>query len=199
MTNPERPQQPSTGQPQAPFYPYPPQKKRRVWPWVLGGFLACIFLLFGGCALLIGSAAHEVAKQESERTVAAPVGTEVRDGKFSFVVTQVDAPVKTVGDNQFLKRVAQGEYILVHIEVTNTADRPQTYFGDNQKLVDAYGRVFGNDTRAEMNLNEHLVSEINPGNKISVILAFDVPKGTSPAAIEFHDSMFSGGARVAVK
>ncbi|WP_280467108.1 DUF4352 domain-containing protein [Nocardia cyriacigeorgica] len=198
MTNARGPQQPLSGQPQQPFYPYPRQK-RRVWPWVLGGILASIFLLFGGCALLVGGAAHEVAKQESERTVAAPVGTEVRDGKFSFVVTRVDTPVKTVGDNQFLQQQAQGEYILVHVEVTNTADRPQTYFGENQKLVDDQGRVFGNDTRAEMNLNEHLASEINPGNKISVVLAFDVPEGTSPAAIEFHDSMFSGGARVAVK
>ncbi|MGQ4600352.1 DUF4352 domain-containing protein [Nocardia sp. R6R-6] len=197
MTNPQQPHLPTSCQP--PFVPDPPQRKRRVWPWVLGGFFACIILLFGGCALLIGSAAHEVAKQENERTVAAPAGTNVRDGKFSFVVTQVDAPVKTVGDNQFLKQNAQGEYILVHIEVTNTGDRPQTYFGDNQKLVDDGGRVFGNDTRAELNLNAHLVSEINPGNKISVILAFDVPEGTTPAAVEFHDSMFSGGARVAVK
>ncbi|MGY4102496.1 DUF4352 domain-containing protein [Nocardia sp. R16R-3T] len=198
MSNPQGPQQPSTSQPQAPFYPCPPQQKRRIWPWVLGGFFACIVLMFGGCALLIGSAAHEVAKQDDERTVAAPVGATVRDGKFSFVVTQVDAPVKTVGDNQFSRQQAQGEYILVYIDVTNTADRPQTYFGDNQKLVDDSGRLFGNDTRAEMNLNDHLMSEINPGNKISVILAFDVPEGTAPAAIEFHDSMFSGGARVAI-
>ncbi len=43
------------------------------------------------------------------------------------------------------------------------------------------------------------VTDINPGNKISVAIAFDVSPGTVPATIEFHDSMFSGGVRVAVK
>ncbi|WP_435591016.1 DUF4352 domain-containing protein [Nocardia sp. bgisy118] len=64
--------------------------------------------------------------------------------------------------------------------------------------MDDQGRLYTNDTAAELNLDKDLAAEINPGNKISVILAFDVPKGTVPAAIEFHDSAFSGGARVAL-
>ncbi|MBV7705308.1 DUF4352 domain-containing protein [Nocardia nova] len=191
MTAPVPPQHP-------PYYP-PPPKKRRVWPWVLGGFAACILLLFGGCAALIGGVAHEASKQEAERTTAAPRGSEVRDGKFAFVVTSLAPPVSEVGDNPYLRKQAQGEYVLVHVDVTNTGDRPQTYFGDNQKLVDDQGRLYSNDTGAEINLNKDLSTEINPGNKISVTIAFDVPKGTQAAAIEFHDSAFSGGARVAVK
>ncbi|MGV9414774.1 DUF4352 domain-containing protein [Nocardia sp. NPDC003693] len=198
MTNPQHPQQPWPTQPPAPHYPQPP-KKRRVWPWVLGGFFLCILVLFGGCTLLIGSAANEVAKQEEKRTVAEPLGTEVRDGKFAFQVTKVDPPVATVGTNEYLKKDAQGEYVLVYVDITNTADQPQTYFGDNQKLVDDQGRLYSHDTAAAYNVIKDLVTEINPGNKISAVLAFDVPKGTVPAAIEFHDSAFSGGVRVAIK
>ncbi|WP_067704563.1 DUF4352 domain-containing protein [Nocardia jejuensis] len=199
MTNPQFPQQPMPGQPQAPYYPPPPPKKRAVWPWVLGGIFACILLLFGGCALMIGSVANEVSKQDEKNTTTAPLGTEVRDGKFGFVVTRVDPPVATVGDNQFLQKDAQGEFVLVYVDVTNTGDKAQTYFGQNQKLIDDQNREYSNDTTAELNLNKDVTAEINPGNKLSVVIAFDVPKGTVPAAIELHDSMFSGGARVAVK
>ncbi|MEV6773311.1 DUF4352 domain-containing protein [Nocardia sp. NPDC051030] len=192
------PQQPMPGPyPQGPYYP---PKRHKVWPWVLGGFLLVILLFFGACAALFGGVAHEVAKQEDKRTTAAPAGSEVRDGKFAFVVTQVDPPVDTVGTNEFTSKQAQGEYVLVHINVSNISNAAQTYFGDDQKLIDDQGRLYSNDVVAESNLNtDILLTQINPGNKISVTIAFDVPKGTVPTAIEFHDSAFSGGARVALK
>ncbi|WP_309231291.1 DUF4352 domain-containing protein [Nocardia sp. SYP-A9097] len=129
----------------------------------------------------------------------SPVGSEVRDGKFAFVVTAVDPPVASVGDNDIMRKTAQGEFVLVHVDITNTGDKAQTYFGENQKVIDDQGRQYSNDTSAEMAINADLMAEINPGNKVSVIIPFDVPKGTVPVSIEFHDSMFSGGARVALK
>ncbi|WP_280266740.1 DUF4352 domain-containing protein [Nocardia wallacei] len=183
------------------YGPYPtqtPAPKKRKWPWILGGIFAFFVLLFGGCSILIMGAADEVADQQAARTSVQPAGQEVRDGKFGFFVTGVESPVDSVGDNEFLKKSAQGEYVLVHVDVTNTVDTPQTYFGENQKLVDNQGRLYTNDTMAELNLNKDVATEINPGNKISVVLAFDVPKGTVPAAVEFHDSAFSGGVRVAI-
>ncbi|MGW4634190.1 DUF4352 domain-containing protein [Nocardia sp. NPDC004415] len=197
MSNPQYPAHPGAA-PQQPYYPQPP-RKRKVWPWVLGGFFLAVIALFGGCAALIGSAAEEVAKNEESRASAAPAGTEVRDGKFSFTVTKVDPPVTTVGDNQFLQKTAQGEFILVYVDVANTSTVAQQYFGSNQKLIDDQGREFANDTSAEINVNEQLTAEINPGNKISMVLVFDVPTGTVPAAVEFHDSAFSNGVRVALK
>ena len=40
---------------------------------------------------------------------------------------------------------------------------------------------------------------INPGNTVEVKVVFDMPKDAVPATIELHDSMFSGGAKVALK
>ncbi|MGY0501194.1 DUF4352 domain-containing protein [Nocardia sp. FBN12] len=196
MTNPQYPAGP--GVPQQPYYPQPPRKKK-VWPWVLGGFVLAVLVLFGGCVAVIGTAANEVAKVEESKSVAAPAGTEVRDGKFGFTVTKVDPPVTTVGDNQFLQKTAQGEFVLVYVDVANTSNVAQSYFGSNQKLIDDQGREFANDTTAEINVNDQLSAEINPGNKTSMVLVFDVPVGTVPTAIEFHDSAFSDGTRVALK
>ena len=106
MTNPQMPHQTWPGN-QAP-YPVQPPKKRAMWPWVLGGFFACVLVFFGGCALLIGSAANEVANQEERRSSAAPAGSEVRDGKFGFVVTRVDPPVSSVGDSKIVTLAGLG-------------------------------------------------------------------------------------------
>ncbi|NEW43544.1 DUF4352 domain-containing protein [Nocardia cyriacigeorgica] len=60
------------------------------------------------------------------------------------------------------------------------------------------GREFANDSSAACELDTATwESDLNPGFTISVEIVFDVPPGTVPAAIEFHDSMFSGGVKVA--
>ncbi|MFC4375073.1 DUF4352 domain-containing protein [Nocardia halotolerans] len=131
----------------------------------------------------------------------APAGTPVRDGKFEFTVMAVDPPVKVVGDNPYLQKTAQGEYILVHLTVANIGDRPQSYFASNQKLFDDRGREFENDTMAGINVNDGtaMMSDINPGNSVQVVVVFDVPAGTVPASLELHDSAYSGGAEVALR
>ena len=193
--------------PQYPLpYPQPPRKSR-TGLWIVLGVLGFFILLCGGCAGLVATSADDTDTPTSSISAGsalddgetiAPAGSEVRDGKFAFIATQVEPPVKSVGGD-FLSKAAQGEFILVHIDVTNTSDQPQSYFGSNQKLIDTQGREFTNDTEAEIYLNDEVHSEINPGNKFSVILAFDVPVGTQTAALEFHDSAFSGGVQVAVQ
>lgn len=188
--------QPNYGQP---YPPQPPKPKSKVWLWVLLGVVAAILLVCGGCFAFLNKATDEINESTAKASSAAPAGSEVRDGKFAFVVTQVDPPVSTVGDNQFSQQTAQGEYILVHVDITNIGDQAQSYFGDNQKLIDEAGKEYSNDSMAEIAINSDLSAQINPGNTKSVVIAFDVPTGTQPAAIVFHDSVFSNGARVALK
>ncbi|WP_280439721.1 DUF4352 domain-containing protein [Nocardia cyriacigeorgica] len=210
---------PSSPQPYPqPFQPpQPPKRKMPIWPWVLIG---AVILLCGGCFGIVGVAANNSSDSDATFTSAAnpdpgkpgepgkpaekdsdtaPAGASVRDGKFEFTVTAVDPPISTIGDNPYMQKTAQGEYILVHVTVTNIGDRPQTYFSSNQKLFDDQGRRYENDTMAELNVNEHLSTPINPGNSVDVTIVFDVPVGTVPAALQLHDSMFSGGAKVALR
>ncbi|WP_245717918.1 DUF4352 domain-containing protein [Nocardia miyunensis] len=192
------------GRPPYGGYPHRPPRQRRKWPWVLGGLFVVFVAVVGGCSALFAGAAHDVAQEAnngvSARAIdnAAAAGTQVRDGKFAFTVTRIDPPTKSVGTNEFTKRDAQGEYILVHVDISNTGTQPQTYFADNQKMIDNQGKVYSDDSTAEVNLNPNLATTINPGNHISAILAYDVPEGTTPGIMEFHDSAFSGGAKVAL-
>lgn len=82
------------------------------------------------------------------------------------------------------------------MSVRNIGDQPQSYFGQNQKLFDTSGRQYGVSSEASMWLNTDVTGDINPGNSIQVKEAFDVPPGTTPAEVELHDSMFSGGVKV---
>ncbi|QIS24665.1 DUF4352 domain-containing protein [Nocardia terpenica] len=181
------------------IYPTPPQRrKHRVWPWVLLGVFGVLVLVFGGCTALVTSAVHQASNPAPQRSQPAAAGSQVRDGKFAFQVTQVDPPMSSVGDT-ILNKDAQGEYVPIHVTVTNIGNVAQGYFGSNQKLIDDQGREYSNDTAAEAMVNKDDSADINPGNQLSVIILFDVPKDTVPAAVEFHDSAFSGGVRVALK
>jgi hypothetical protein len=128
---------------------------------------------------------------------AAKIGQKVRDGKFEFVVTKVQQGVKSVGD-KYLGQKAQGQYVLIHITVTNIGDESQMLADSSQKVRDAKGREFSADTAAAIYLedNKVFINEINPGNTVKGTLVYDMPKDTKPTSIELHDSPFSEGVMV---
>jgi Domain of unknown function (DUF4352) len=143
------------------------------------------------------SGVHATAPASSQ---IAPAGSAVRDGKFEFQVLGITR-AKTVSDptgNPYMTATAQGEFIVITMSVANIGDQPQNYFGQNQKVIDAKGREYGANSEADMYMNtsNSVMGDINPGNSIQVKAAFDVPPGTQPAALEVHDSMFSGGVSV---
>jgi len=128
---------------------------------------------------------------------AAKVGQKVRDGQFEFTVTKVKKGVKSIG-NQYLNQKAQGQYVLVDITVTNIGDKAQLLADSSQKVRDAKSREFSTDSGAGVYLEDNKVflNEINPGNSVKGTLVFDMPKGTTPASLELHDSPFSDGVTV---
>jgi hypothetical protein len=127
----------------------------------------------------------------------APAGSTVRDGKFEFQIVSIARGPKA-GDlsNQFMTETAQGEFIVLTVRVTNIGNEPQSYFGSNQKLIDTAGREYAPNSSVDLWLNGY-IGDINPGNSVQVVVAFDVPPGTPSKALELHDSMFSGGAQLA--
>ncbi|WP_234318586.1 DUF4352 domain-containing protein [Streptomyces sp. NRRL S-237] len=124
------------------------------------------------------------------------VGEAVRDGKFEFTVTRLQAGVGNVGGEY--GQDAQGQFFLVHMSVKNIGDRAQTFDGADQKLFDRNGSKYSADTAAGLYLDgsESFLEQINPGNVVDGVVVFDIPKGADPVRIELHDSLFSGGTTV---
>ncbi|BDT94258.1 Mpr protein [Nocardia sputorum] len=195
-------QQPGFQQPGFPPPPgyAPPQqpKKRAIWPWILIG---AMILLCGGCFGIVGLSVNESktdGKSPAGKNVAA-VGSAVRDGQFEFKVTAIDPPVASVGSG-VLEEKARGEFLVMHVDITNTGKEPRSYFDSNQKLIDDQGREYANNSAAARRLGaDTWTSDLNPGFTIQVKIVFDVPPGTVPAVLELHDSMLSGGVKVALR
>ena len=211
-------QQGQYGQPGGPGAPVPPapQPPKRSWfarHKVLTGLAALALLVVGIVAVsdgdedaTAGGAAQDenAAGAPAEEAEAEPaddtagVGDTAADGDFAFVVSEIETGVESVGD-EYLGVEAQGQFVLVHLEVTNTGDEPQYFSDTDQMMVDTEGRQHSADSEAGIYVAENdvlLISEINPGNTASGVLVFDIPADAVPATVELHDSMFSGGVSV---
>ncbi|MFW0787399.1 DUF4352 domain-containing protein [Gordonia sp. CPCC 206044] len=194
-------------QPPAPEQQKP--RKRRKWPWILGVLAALIAIVVatssGGddadssaTASAAGGGTDTAAAQQDD---SVGLNTPVRDGKFEFVVTQVQTGVTSVGDNPYLTEQPQGHYVIVSMKVSNIGDQPQSFSSMDQKLQDTDGRTFQPDTGAQLSMDMSLqssYSDINPGNGVDVKLVYDMPQNATPASIDLHDSMFSNGVTVAL-
>ncbi len=140
-------------------------------------------------------AAEEPAEPAED---AAPgLGDPAEDGDFTFVVDAVEDGPERIGDDAFGVS-PQGRFVYVTITVTNHGDAPGSFFGDNQYLIDTEGRKASADSEAAIYLPESqsLYEEINPGNTLTGTVVFDIAADAVPAAVELHDSLFSGGVTV---
>jgi hypothetical protein len=135
------------------------------------------------------------AKKEADQN--PKIGEPAADGKFQFVVNGLDCSATELG-SQYLGTKAQGQFCIVDLTVSNTGNKPQSFFGDNAKLFNSEKQEFSADSEAAIYLEDSssLYEEINPGNTLNSKVVFDVPAGTTPTAIELHDSAFSGGVTV---
>lgn len=187
----------------------------RKWPWTLG-VVALVVML--GCSGVDASDATEPA--DGETTAAEPakqattkpptskqekktpgLNEPAKDGDFQFTVTGVKCGVAKVG-NQYLNEKAQGQFCLVSVQVKNIGKEAQTMVDSVQKAYDAKGTEFSVDSGAALYANEDqqvFFEEINPGNTVKGKLVFDIPKDTKLTSLELHDSLFSGGVKVALK
>jgi Domain of unknown function (DUF4352) len=124
------------------------------------------------------------------QTTSAPagIGQEVLDGKFAFIVTNIDTS-PTFGHTR-----AQGVYVIVSMAVRNVGTKAQVFEMAAQTLKDKAGRQYSASFMDPSHLGE--VNNIDPGLQVSVKEVFDVPPDVRPTQIVLHDSASSHGAPV---
>lgn len=192
--------------------PIPP-KKKHLGLKIAGGVVAAIVAMsiVGGAGDDPASAEDATQASNSQSAQDAPaedapaeetvpgINDVVRDGKFEFTVTGIEDGVAEVGDEYF-GETAQGSYTLVTMTVENIGDEAQSFFSENITATDSQGRELSSDSMASFYATKDgeaaFYEEVNPGNGITVTIAFDVAKGESMETITLHDSAFSGGVTV---
>jgi len=127
------------------------------------------------------------------------IGTKVRDGKFEFVVSKVERPGKTITGEFGTTEKAQGEFVIVRVNISNIGDEAQMLMSSGQVLFNDKGQKF-EPSSAILSLKDSskfFFKNINPGNTVTgAPLLFDVAPGTKVASIELHDSILSDGVKV---
>ncbi|MEU8166956.1 DUF4352 domain-containing protein [Micromonospora sp. NPDC049004] len=138
------------------------------------------------------------AKAEEKPAKTAKIGQPARDGKFEFTVKSSKCGVAKIGSD-VLGAKAQGQFCLVTVNVKNIGKEAQMFDGSSQKAYAADGTEYSADTGAAIYANknaETFLNDINPGNQVTGVVAFDIPKNVKLTKLELHDSMFSGGVDV---
>ncbi len=142
-------------------------------------------------------ASGEASESGSGAAPASGLNQAVRDGKFEFTVKKVKCGVKSVGGD-FLETKAQGQFCLVTMKIKNIGTEAQTFDASSQEAKN--GEVtYKADGTASLYANEDpntFLNEINPGNSVTAIVVFDIPKNGKLQTLVLHDSPFSGGVEI---
>ena len=132
----------------------------------------------------------------TDTATAVPDSGDYTDGALAFTVNAVEITPMVSSADLPIDKTAVGEYVVVHMTVTNTSDEPATFLGTFQKLI-ADGEIYSIDDEATFYAGGALV-ELNPGDQADVAVAFDVPPGTDPEAIELHADPLGSGVEASL-
>lgn len=172
---------------------------------ILTGVVVAL-LLVGAIGANVNPSKDDTSSQQSPSKYqnlpsSEPIGlnTPARDGKFEFVVKNVECGQSEVGTAPFTK-TPQGQFCTVTLSVKNIGDKSQSLYGGDQKLFNATGAEYSPDTvattYASPNNQVSFYSQINPGNTAEGIIVFDIPADQTPTTMELHDSSYSSGVKV---
>jgi Domain of unknown function (DUF4352)/Protein of unknown function (DUF2510) len=130
-----------------------------------------------------------VPSTESSAPSETPIPTggpgNAANANMTFLVTALDsATTVTSPTDESQTKNAQGQFIIVSMDVTNTGTEPAEYTAGLQKLI-VGGTPYAADPQASSYLG-NVDQALAPGDQVHTVVVFDVPSGTVPDAIELH-------------
>lgn len=123
------------------------------------------------------------------------VGDKVRVGNLQWTITGAER--QTVIGDGFITTEANGEFLLLSVEVENVGTSAETFTGDYVKLVDNQGRKFSPDTGAGIYLGKSALvfEQLNPSVVKRGQIVFDIPEGMAIAQVEISSTSLMGSSK----
>lgn len=143
-----------------------------------------------------GDDAYRRLTHDRGDTVA--VGQAGRDGAFEFTVSRIECGVARVGDS-FVNQAATGQYCLTELTIHNVGKRPATFADALQRGYGPDGDRYAPDSAAGILANSEqqlFQNQINPGNQVTGVVVYDIPRESHIAELELHESEHTAGLRV---
>ena len=145
---------------------------------------------------------EEAAQVEevAEEPALPGIGEATTAGDLAVTVTGIETGLTQVGSDMFGAQ-AQGQYVLMHVTITNVGNESATFWESDATLVDDQGRV--HDTSSDSIYLEGetgwLLTEINPGNTAEGTLLFDIPADAVPDLARFSPGLFSDDVDIVLR
>ena len=121
-------------------------------------------------------------------------GAQASDGGLTFAITGVENAPTVKYQDAPVEKQAQGEFLIVHMNVLNSSGAQGTFLATLQKLK-AGGTTYSIDDEATAYLNGTW-ADLKPSDSADLAIAFDVPPGTSAESLEVHGEPMSAGVDV---
>jgi FlaG/FlaF family flagellin (archaellin) len=157
--------------------------------------LGCLIAFVVVVAVVIVAA---VVVASVRRPGEGSLGRPAKDGQFTFVV---NAPARC-GKEAAVRGVSPviGKLCQVRFTVENTGNTQRTLSPEQQKLVSTAGSTRQGTKLMKPGTKNRLTEvydqPLDPGDKFSGVLLFDVPTTFMPTSVELHDNTLSNGVRV---
>ncbi|MGO1561539.1 Mpr protein [Actinomycetales bacterium JB111] len=147
-----------------------------------------------------GEEAVVEVEEVADEPAAPGIGEATAAGDLAITVTGVESGLTQVG-SEYVVAEAQGQYVLVHVTITNEGNESENFWEQDATLVDDQGRV--HDTSSDSIYLEGetgwLVTSINPGNTAEGTLLFDIPADAVPDLARFSPGLFSDDVDIALR
>lgn len=137
-------------------------------------------------------------EEESEEMRIYSLGETIETNYFEWKIIGSYYAGDSIGEDLFGTFVgdkADGEFIVLEVEVENIDDTAHYLSSSDLKLIDEQGREFSPDTTAAIYLDgdDHLsFDKINPGLVKEGKVVFDIPKGLENLQVQISKGTFSG-------
>jgi hypothetical protein len=135
------------------------------------------------------------ATQEEAKTYS--IGDSIQAGDFTWKITGSSTATEIGQDigGSFFGEKADGIFIILDVEVTNTGNSAQYLMDSYLKLVDDQGREFSPNSAAAIYLKPEgsalMFEQVNPGITKKGKIVFDVPVDLKVANIRISSDLLS--------
>lgn len=173
----------------------------RWWAIVLYVFIGLIILgaIFGGNNPSSSSqngnqnAGTDITQQPAQTTYS--IGDSIKAGDFTWKITKVST-ASQIGEDvygTFFGEKADGVFVILDVEVSNTGNSAKYLMDSFVKLVDEQDREFSPSTSAAIYLKPEgsalMFEQINPGITKKGKIVYDVPQGLKVANLRISSNL----------
>jgi len=166
--------------------------------WVL--VLVCPFIAIGAASCSSGDtedATVESGDGEGKGAKAAEVGDRLTLQGTTYRVTRAEKTA-SVGSDEFDTVLANGQFVVVSLTLTNRTNGPVTIVDDNIRLIGGNGKNYSTSSDASLAVEDaFLLEEIQPDVSQKGTLVYDIPpKAVKGSRLEVTDLVSDSTAEI---